>query len=147
MNDAYDEDWEPIRQANAYRDGLLAKVFVEARARGLVVLEENDAGRPPSELVALADLRAHGLIPDGYADRVRRLAVWMETLDPEGFAQRSAVLADVPSLARWLSLKDRRVHQARARRELESSVAEFRRASHALVSAATGVLRAGRLAR
>ncbi|MFI2294464.1 hypothetical protein [Isoptericola sp. NPDC019571] len=144
LHDPYDSDWEPVRQALAYRQARLASVFVRARALGIVRLEEGLPGTAPRELVGYDDLRAYALVPDAMPDRVRRYADWLQALDPTGHAVRDRALSDVDSLADWLRRRERYVRRARARAELDRTARVTAQVPRDLARAIAGVLKAAR---
>ncbi len=142
--DSGPEAVEPVRRARDYRAVRLAPVFVQARALGVFVLEEGGPGQPPAELVSTDDLREHALIPALMGDRVSRYVEWLRELDPDGYALRAAVLADVHGLASWLRELDRKIGRAHARAELDRAARQAARTPRALAGAASGVMKAGR---
>ncbi|QAY64577.1 hypothetical protein ET495_16770 [Xylanimonas allomyrinae] len=132
--------FERIRAARAFRAARLRPVFVQARALGIVRLEESRRlGQPPVELVDVEDLHLRGLIEPGAADRVRRYGEWLQALSPQEHAPRAAVLADVASLGAWLVAHIQREHRKRALRDLDDAIARAKRARRAVTAASARV--------
>jgi hypothetical protein len=122
-------------RATAHRDAVLRGVFLRARALGVVVLEERGAGLPPAELVPVGALREHGIVPGAPEDRVRRLARWIEAVDPGAHAARAHLLADVEALARAARASERSARRHEAWSDLGDVAADAARLPFALLDA------------
>jgi hypothetical protein len=144
LHDESDPDWEPIREAHRYRRSLLERVFVQARAYGLVRLVEQEAGRPPRELVLVGDLRRHDVLVAEPEARVARFARWLAALDPAGHDARSVALDDVVPLARTLRAAEKDARRRRARRDLERVARDAVAAPRAVLTAVRQVVEAER---
>lgn len=124
---------DPLVRARADRAAQLARVFVHARAAGVVLLQERAPGVPPAELVELHELHASGVLPADPAARIRRYAAWLERLDPAEHAERAEVLGDVEGLTRWSVETEEALHRHRVLGSVQETRERVEAAERALV--------------
>jgi hypothetical protein len=138
-----------LATARSFRTQRLARVFAQAEALGVPTHDASDPYNSTDTSAGLAwdDITQYGLISRSHEDRVIRFAEWLAYIDPEAYAARAVVLADVAPLASALGARERRFRQGAARRQLSRAMDDLRKgfmliatAPHSLVAAMSDII-------